>query len=85
MINFKSEGRSFAKSRRCLVPASHFFEVKGEKAPKAKFKFTLTGEPWFCFAGLWSPSREGKGVTLTLLMTSPSADVPRSTIERWSF
>ncbi|MCA1653513.1 MAG: SOS response-associated peptidase [Sphingomicrobium sp.] len=75
VINFKSEGRSFANSRRCLVPASHFFEFKGEKAPKAKFKFTLVGEPWFCFAGLWSPGSPEKGEAFTLLTTAPGPDV----------
>ena len=75
VINFKSEGRLFANSRRCLIPASHFYEFKGEKAPKAKYKFTLTGEPWFCFAGLWSPAGEAIGETFTLLTTAPGLDV----------
>ena len=76
VINFKSEGRSFANSRRCLVPASHFYEFKGAKSPKAKFEFTLVGEPWFCFAGLWSPSRkEEERDTFTLLTTAPGPDV----------
>ena len=40
---------------RCLIPASHFFEFTGSKSPKTKWKFTKTGETWFCFAGLWRP------------------------------
>jgi putative SOS response-associated peptidase YedK len=75
VINFRSEGRSFANSRRCLVPASHFFEFKGAKAPKSKFKFTLRGESWFCFAGLWSPGTAEKGEAFTLLTTAPGPDV----------
>jgi putative SOS response-associated peptidase YedK len=75
VINFKSEGRSFADSKRCLVPASHFFEFKGAKAPKATFKFTLAGEPWFCFAGLWSRAKSELGETFTLLTTAPGPDV----------
>lgn len=75
VINFRSEGRSFANSRRCLVPASHFFEFKGAKAPKAKFRFTLRDEPWFCFAGLWSPGAGDKGDAFTLLTTAPGPDV----------
>jgi putative SOS response-associated peptidase YedK len=75
VINFKSEGHSFANSRRCLVPASHFYEFKGAKAPNAKFKFTLAGEPWFCFAGLWSPAKGALVETFTLLTTSPGPDV----------
>lgn len=75
VINFRSEGRSFANSRRCLVPASHFYEFKGAKAPKSKFKFTLRTEPWFCFAGLWSPGSPEKGEAFTLLTTAPGPDV----------
>jgi putative SOS response-associated peptidase YedK len=75
VINFKSEGRSFANSRRCLVPASHFYEFKGAKAPKSKFKFTLRDEPWFCFAGLWSQGSPEKGEAFTLLTTAPGPDV----------
>lgn len=75
VINFRSDGRSFASSRRCLVPASHFFEFKGEKAPKSKFKLTLRDEPWFCFAGLWSPGTPEAGEAFTLLTTAPGPDV----------
>lgn len=75
IINFRSDGRSFADSRRCLVPASHFYEFKGAKAPKSKFKFTLRDEPWFCFAGLWSAGTPEKGEAFTLLTTAPGPDV----------
>src|SRR3954447_1168131 len=44
-INFRSEGRRFPKGR-CLVPASHFFEFTGTKAPKSKWRFTKAGEDW---------------------------------------
>src|SRR3954464_11728874 len=36
VFNFRSEGRSFGESRRCLIPASAFFEFTGTKYPKAK-------------------------------------------------
>jgi putative SOS response-associated peptidase YedK len=76
VINFKSENRSFANSKRCLVPASHFYEFKGSKAPKSKFKFSLASEPWFCFAGLWrSGDGEGGNGSFTLLTTAPGPDV----------
>ena len=75
VISFRSDGRSFANSRRCLVPASHFFEFKGAKAPKSKYKFTLRGDPWFCFASLWSPGTPEKGEAFTLLTTAPGPDV----------
>ena len=69
----RSEGRKFPVGR-CLVPASHFFEFTGTKAPKTKWKFTKAGEDWFCFAGLWRPMAAG-GEAFTLLTTEPSPDV----------
>ncbi len=75
VFNFKSEGRSFAKSNRCLIPASAFFEFTGKKYPKAKHRFTLIGSPFLAIAGLW---REGKGnapPAFTMLTTSPGPDV----------
>ena len=75
VINFRGEGRSFATSRRCLVPASHFFEFKGAQAPKAKYKFTLAGQDWFCFAGLWRTATDRTPEAFTLLTTPPGPDV----------
>lgn len=74
VINFRSEGRRFGKGR-CLVPASHFFEFRGAKAPKEKWKFSLLGEDWFCFAGLWRPATASVPEAFTLLTTEPGPDV----------
>jgi len=75
VINFRSEGRRFDKGR-CLVPASHFYEYTGAKSPKTKWRFTKTGEPWFCFAGLWRPAAdEGGEGGFTLLTAAPGPDV----------
>jgi putative SOS response-associated peptidase YedK len=73
VINFRSEGRRFSHGR-CLVPASWFYEFTGSKSPKTKWKFTKTGEEWFCFAGLWRPMPQGSAA-FTLLTTAPGADV----------
>ena len=51
VINLRSEGRSFARGR-CLVPASHYYEFTGTRSPKTRWRFTRTGNDWFCFAGL---------------------------------
>jgi len=75
VFNFRSEGRHFDKSNRCLIPASAFFEFTGKKYPKAKHRFTLKGAPFMAIAGLW---REGKGnqpPSFTMLTTEPSTDV----------
>jgi putative SOS response-associated peptidase YedK len=45
IFNFRSEGRRFDKSNRCLVPASAFFEFTGKKYPKAKHRFALAEAP----------------------------------------
>jgi putative SOS response-associated peptidase YedK len=77
VINFRSEGRRFAKGR-CLVPASHFYEFTGSKYPKTKWRFTVKGEPWFCFAGLWTPTPEaqdGSEGRFTILTTEPGPDI----------
>lgn len=75
VINFRSEGRHFANSRRCLVPASHFYEFTGTKSPKSKWKFTRAGAGWFCFAGLWRPASDHGPESFTLLTTAPGPDV----------
>ena len=51
VINMRSEGRRFERGR-CLIPASHFYEFTGAKSPKTRWRFTKTGEDWFCIAGI---------------------------------
>lgn len=75
VFNFRSEGRSFANSNRCIIPASGFFEFSGKKYPKKKHRFTLGGQPFLAIAGLW---REGQGnhpASFTMLTTSPGSDI----------
>ena len=73
VFNFKSEGRHFDKSNRCLVPASAFFEFTGTKYPKAKHRFTLAGSSWMAIAALW---REGPdGPSFAMLTTAPGPDI----------
>ena len=75
MFNFRSEGRDFSDSKRCLILASAFFEFKGKTYPKAKYRFTLSDHPMMAVAGLW---REGEGnqpPSFTMLTTEPGPDV----------
>lgn len=75
VFNFRSEGRKFGDSRRCLIPASAFFEFTGKKYPKAKHRFTLSETAFFAIAGLW---REGEGnqpPSFAMLTTEPGPDV----------
>jgi putative SOS response-associated peptidase YedK len=73
VFNFRSDGRRFGQSKRCLIPASAFFEFTGTKTPKSKWRFTLEGSSTFAIAGLW---RENAGQRwFTMLTTAPGPDV----------
>lgn len=73
VFNFRSEGRSFAKSDRVLIPADGFYEFTAPADPKQKLKdkhlFTLEGEPWFWIVGL---VKEG---AFAMLTTEPGPDI----------
>jgi putative SOS response-associated peptidase YedK len=75
VFNFRSEGRHFANSTRCIVPASAFFEFTGKKYPKAKHRFALRGSP---ITGIAAISRAGQGnqpPSFAMLTTGPGPDV----------
>jgi putative SOS response-associated peptidase YedK len=64
--------------KRCLIPATAFFEWSGEKGHKTKWRITVKDEPLFAFAGLWEwwrdpNKRDEPGVeTYTILTTEPN-------------
>ena len=72
VFNFRSDGRRFDGTRRCLVPASGFFEFTepqpGQKR-KTRWRFTLDGSEWFWMAGI---IRDGG---FALLTTPPGKDI----------
>lgn len=77
VTNFRSEGRRFASSEdrgRCLIPATAFFEFTGDRSPKTRWRFTETGQPWFCLAGLWRRD-DGGPDRFTLLTVAPGPDM----------
>jgi putative SOS response-associated peptidase YedK len=74
VFNFKSEGRHFADSRRCVIVLSGFFEFTGSKYPKAKHRFSLRGSPIMGIAGLWSEDEAG-ALSFTMLTTAPGPDI----------
>ena len=74
VFNFKSDKRSFADSRRCVIVLSGFFEFTGTKYPKAKHRFSLKGSPIMGIAGLWSED-EGGALSFTMLTTAPGPDI----------
>lgn len=73
VFNFRGDGRRFGKSRRCIVPASAFFEFTGTRSPKSKWRFALPGEPVVGIAGLWHD--EPDGPSFTMLTVAPGEDV----------
>jgi putative SOS response-associated peptidase YedK len=74
-----AEKPSFApllKTKRCLVPASGFFEWKKEGAKKRPFYIQVTGQPLFAFAGLYDEWHDPAGTVLatyTIITTEPNA------------
>jgi putative SOS response-associated peptidase YedK len=75
VFNFRSEGRHFAKSNRCLIPASAFFEFTGKRYPKSKHRFTLKGSPITAIAGIWKPGQGNHPPSFTMLTTAPGPDI----------
>jgi len=61
----KPSFRSLLKSRRCLVPASGFYEWKKEGNRKIPWYFRLTDEPLFSFAGLYDEWHNPEGVSVS--------------------
>lgn len=51
---------AFAR-RRCLIPVSAFYEGTGDNSPKTKWQFTVPGNDWFCFAGIWDRATTADG------------------------
>lgn len=75
VFNFRSEGRRFDKSNRCLIPASAFFEFTGKRYPKTKHRFTLVDAPFMAIAGLWRDTKGDNAPAFTMLTTEPGEEV----------
>jgi len=52
-VSSKPSFRNAFKKRRCLIPASGFYEWKGEKGNKQPYYITISSVEPFAFAGLW--------------------------------
>lgn len=87
MINARSEGveakpafRDAVRERRCVVPATGFFEWKGEPGRKQPFAITLPDRRLFAFAGLWERWKPAEGEpveTFTVVTTEANEQVAR--------
>lgn len=74
VFNFRSDGRHFENSRRCVIVLSGFFEFTGTKSPKTKHRFRLKDSPVMGIAGLWSEDDNG-ALSFTMLTTEPGPDI----------
>lgn len=82
MINARAETvaerpafRSALRSRRCLVPASGFYEWQRAGTRRTPFYIHLTDTPLFAFAGLYESWRDPNGETVmsyTIITTEPN-------------
>jgi putative SOS response-associated peptidase YedK len=85
MINARAEGveakpafRAAIRQRRCLVPASGFFEWKGVAGRKQPFAIRPAGRELFAFAGLWETWKPADGAaveTFTIITTEANEAV----------
>ncbi|HZZ91418.1 MAG TPA: SOS response-associated peptidase [Usitatibacter sp.] len=60
----KPSFRAAFRSRRCIVPASGFFEWTGEPRWRVPHAITVAGRPLVPFAGLWESWRTPQGPVL---------------------
>jgi putative SOS response-associated peptidase YedK len=58
------------KARRCLVPASAFFEWSGTKGAKVKHRVGLSSGRGFGMAGIWQTTADG--LEFTVVTTTPN-------------
>ena len=80
-FNARAEGlqesntfRGSFRHRRCLIPASGFYEWTGPKGSKTPFAIGLRNRRWFCFAGLWDRAMiDGSEIdSFTIITTQPN-------------
>lgn len=62
-----------AQHRRCLVPATGFYEWERLGPTRLPHYFTLAASPAFFFAGLWEPESAINPAAFAIVTTSPNA------------
>lgn len=69
--------RAAFRNRRCLVPASAFFEWSGPAGHRTKWRVSLQERPLFALAGLWErwlDPKNGEPVETYTIVTTASND-----------
>jgi len=93
MINARAETlmekpsfREAYKSRRCIIPASGFYEwQRAEKGAKQPFYFYLTNKEVFGFAGLWEEwldKKSNESLETCTIITTEANDVLKPVHDR---
>jgi putative SOS response-associated peptidase YedK len=80
----KPSFRSAFKQRRCIIPASGFFEWKREAKQKQPFYIHPRGEELFSFAGLWETWHDPQGeiVESCAVITTEANELMRTIHDR---
>ena len=83
LINARGDGvsekpafRAAYRKRRCVVPATGFFEWRAEGGVKQPYAIVPTTQPLFGMAGLWETWTDPNGAaleTFTIVTTEPNA------------
>lgn len=63
------------KFKRCLIPATHFFEWKDTSEGKVPYCFKLKSDEMFSFAGLYDindKAEEQQLISFTIITTAPN-------------
>jgi putative SOS response-associated peptidase YedK len=84
-INARVEGiadkptfRDSIKKRRCIVPASGYYEWQGEKGHKQPYYLHLKNDPYFGFAGLWDAFKDDQEewvISFAIVTTTPAESI----------
>jgi putative SOS response-associated peptidase YedK len=67
LFNTRSDAATTSKfwkekfaEKRCIIPASSFFEWQGEKGSKTKYEVVVPHHKYFGMAGVWAPWKNPK-------------------------
>lgn len=91
MINARRESveskpafRAAFRERRCLVPATGFYEWKGAPGRKQPYAITVPERPLFAFAGLWESwqPRGGEPLQTFAILTTEANEAVASVHDR---
>lgn len=66
--------RAAYRQRRCLLPASGYYEWQGDKAPKQPYFITPTDGSVLAFAGLWEQWQGAEQSLLSCTIITTTAD-----------